>query len=85
MWHLDTNIVIAYLNGNREIAEKIKAALPDLAVSSMVFGELLYGAKASRRHAEDLERLREFMQFWRLWISIKIARKHIAASGSISG
>ena len=63
MWHLDTNIVIAYLNGNREIAEKIKAALPDLAVSSMVFGELLYGAKASRRHVENLERLREFMQF----------------------
>ena len=62
MRQLDTNIVIAYLNGNRAVAEKIKAALPDVAISSVVFGELLYGAKASQRRAENLERLRDFAQ-----------------------
>lgn len=62
MWQLDTNIVIAYLNGNRTVAEKMKATLPDIAISSVVLGELLYGAKASRRQTENLERLREFTQ-----------------------
>lgn len=62
MWHLDTNIVIAYLNGHQRIAEKIKRCLPDVAMSTVVFGELLYGAKASQRTAENLERLHEFTQ-----------------------
>ena len=62
MWQLDTNIVIAYLNGNRIIAEKIKATLPDIAMSSIVLGELLYGAKASQRRTDNLERLWEFAQ-----------------------
>lgn len=62
MWHLDTNIVIAYLNGNREVAERLKATLPDIAISSIVLGELLYGAKASQRRTENLERLWEFEQ-----------------------
>ncbi len=62
MRHLDTNIVIAYLNGNQDIADKIKRCLPDVAISTIVLGELLYGAKASQRTIENLERLREFMQ-----------------------
>lgn len=54
MRHLDTCIVIAYLNGNQAIAEKLKSHLPDVAISSVVLGELLYGAGASARSSENL-------------------------------
>ena len=62
MRHLDTCIVIAYLKGNRTIAEKLKSCLPDVAISSVVFGELLYGARASARSTENLKNLRSFAQ-----------------------
>ncbi|WP_417910554.1 type II toxin-antitoxin system VapC family toxin [Candidatus Electronema sp. PJ] len=62
MRHLDTCIVIAYLNGNQVLAEKLKFYLPDLAISSVVFGELLYGAKASARSSENLKNLGRFLQ-----------------------
>ncbi len=60
--HLDTCIVIAYLNGNKTIAENLKSHLPDIAISSLVLGELLYGARASARSSENLERLKEFVK-----------------------
>ncbi len=44
MHHLDTNIIIAYLNGNQKVAERLKAHLPELAMSSLVLAELRYGA-----------------------------------------
>ena len=28
MWHLDTNIVISYLNGHRQVANQLKSRLP---------------------------------------------------------
>lgn len=62
MRHLDTCIVIAYLNGSRTIAEKLKSHLPDIAVSSVVLGELLYGARASARSSENLRHLRKFLR-----------------------
>lgn len=62
MRHLDTCIVIAYLNGNRLIAEKLKLYLPDVAISSVVLGELLYGARASARINENLSNLKSFVQ-----------------------
>ncbi len=55
MRHLDTNIVIAYLNSNQHIADKLKSCLSDVAISTIVLGELLYGAKASQRRTENLE------------------------------
>ena len=61
MWHLDTNIVIAFLNGNQAVATQLKAHLPDVAISSMVLAELLYGARASARAPENLARLRQFL------------------------
>ncbi len=61
-WHLDTCIVIACLNGSRTIAEKLKSHLPDIAVSSVVLGELLYGARASARSSENLRNLRRFLR-----------------------
>ena len=62
MRHLDTCIVIACLNGNRTIAEKLKSHLPDIAISSVVLGELLYGARASARSSENLRNLRKFLR-----------------------
>jgi len=62
MRHLDTCIVIAFLNGNQTVAERMKFHLPDLSISSIVLGELLYGAKASARSAENLNNLGRFIQ-----------------------
>ena len=62
MRHLDTCIVISYLNGSQTIAEKLKSHLPDVAISSIVLGELLYGARASARSSENLRSLRKFLQ-----------------------
>jgi predicted nucleic acid-binding protein len=57
MWHLDTNIVIAYLNGDQVVAAHIKSHLPEVGLSSLVLAELLYGARASARASENLERI----------------------------
>jgi tRNA(fMet)-specific endonuclease VapC len=62
MRHLDTCIVIVFLNGNQAVAERVKFHLPDLAISSIVLGELLYGAKASARSPENLNNLGRFLQ-----------------------
>ncbi len=63
MRHLDTCIVIAYLNGNQSIAERLNShQLSDIAISSVVLGELLYGARASARSTENLLSLKTFVQ-----------------------
>lgn len=62
MWHLDTNIVIALLNGSESVARDIAERLPDVAMSSLVLGELLYGARASARADENLERIGQLLQ-----------------------
>ena len=61
MHHLDTCIVIAYLNGNRTVADRLKFHFPDIAISSVVLGELLYGARASARCEENLKNLEKFL------------------------
>ena len=58
MYHLDTNIVIAYLNGNQAIAAKLKLNLPEVGISSLVLAELLYSARAAERSSANLEKLR---------------------------
>jgi tRNA(fMet)-specific endonuclease VapC len=62
MRHLDTNIVVAYLNGDLRIATQFKNHLPDVAVSSIVLAELLYGARASARAENNLLRIHQFLQ-----------------------
>ena len=61
IYHLDTNIVIAYFNGNRIIANKLKIHLPHVSISTLVLGELLYGARASQRKNENLEKVYQFL------------------------
>ena len=62
MRHLDTNVVIAYLNGNVTVATRIKDHLPGVGISSLVLAELLYGARASTRVSENIERVRQLLQ-----------------------
>ena len=65
MLHLDTNIVVAYLNGNQHMAERLKENLPDVAISALVLAELMYGARASARSTENLRRLYDFLSKFR--------------------
>ena len=62
MHHLDTNIVIAYLNGNQDVANQLKARVPEVAISSIVLAELLYGARLSARSERNLTKLEETAQ-----------------------
>ncbi len=62
IYHLDTNIVIAYFNGNRTIANKLKFHLPQVSISTLVFGELLYGARASQRREPNLEKVYQLLR-----------------------
>jgi tRNA(fMet)-specific endonuclease VapC len=54
---LDTNVVIAFLNGNKSVAERIADNIEKIALSALVVAELNYGAKASQNASRNLERL----------------------------
>lgn len=56
---LDTNIIIALLANEKTVIEEIKK-LKDLYVSSVVVGELYYGAFNSGKIDENVERINEF-------------------------
>lgn len=61
MIHLDTNIVIAFLNGNKSVTERMREVIDEIALSSFVVAELDYGAKASRNAERNLEKLYQFI------------------------
>jgi tRNA(fMet)-specific endonuclease VapC len=54
--------VIAYLNGDQAIANKMKQHLPHIAISALVVGELLYGARNSKRKDKNLENVYQFLR-----------------------
>lgn len=55
---LDTNIVIALFSGEKAISEHLAGA--EVAVPSIVLGELYYGARKSGRTAQNLTRIDHF-------------------------
>ena len=59
---LDTNIVVAYLNGQAGIAQRIAENLLEVAIPSLVAAELYYGARASNRAEENVDRLNQLME-----------------------
>jgi len=61
MIHLDTNIVIAYFNGNKMIMENIKSTIDKISISSIVIAELDYGAKSSQNAKKNLEKMYRFI------------------------
>jgi len=60
--HLDTNIVIAHLNGDEAVWQHWDAATPNVAISSVVLGELLFGMKNSNRANRNLSRLNDLIK-----------------------
>ena len=58
---LDTNVVIAFFNGNKGILERIQAEIDRITLSALVIAELNYGAKASQKAKENLEKLDRFL------------------------
>ena len=50
---LDTNSVIAYINGDPEVARRIEL-IPELLLPSIVIGEMAYGAYQSARRDENI-------------------------------
>ena len=58
---LDTNVVIALFNGNQAALKMIQAEIGRIALSSLVVAELDYGAKASQKAKENIEKLHRFV------------------------
>lgn len=56
---LDTNSVIAYINGDVEAAKKI-VLIPELLLPAIVIGEMAYGAIQSAHSDDNLQILKEF-------------------------
>ena len=54
---LDTNVVVAFLNGDKSVLKRIRVEIDKIALSSLVVAELDYGAKVSQRYEENLEKL----------------------------
>lgn len=59
---LDTNILVAYLNGHAGIARRMLDHLPEIAIPALVAAELYYGACASIRAEENLTKLDRLWQ-----------------------
>ena len=54
---LDTNVVVAFLNGDKSVLRRMRAEIDQVALSTLVVAELDYGAKVSQRSEENLEKL----------------------------
>lgn len=63
---LDTNVVIAFFNGNKTVLERIQAQIDRITLSTLVIAELDYGAKASQNAKENLEKLDRFIDIVRV-------------------
>ena len=60
-YHLDTNVCVAALKGVVPVQDRIRAHADELAMSTVVLGELYCGAFRSQRVAHNLEVLAEFV------------------------
>jgi tRNA(fMet)-specific endonuclease VapC len=84
---LDTNIVVALLNGDPTISSWL-ASFSTLCISMPVAGELLFGALNSTRAAENLDRVQKLLdrsralettlQTARLYAEVRLALKRKA-------
>jgi predicted nucleic acid-binding protein len=53
MIHLDADIVVAWLRGDEQAEAFIESRLPDVALSTVVLAEVLYGVNCSNRPREN--------------------------------
>ncbi len=58
---LDTNIVIPFLVNVDDLKSRLAAAFDNAFLSTIVLGELMYGAINSARVDENLDRIEEFV------------------------
>jgi predicted nucleic acid-binding protein len=61
MMLLDTNVVVAFLNGDKSVLKRIRTEINEIALSTLVVAELDYGAKISQKAKENLEKLYQFV------------------------
>ena len=54
---LDTNVVVAFLNGNKSVLKRIQVEIDKISLSALVVAELDYGAKVSQKFIENIEKL----------------------------
>lgn len=59
---LDSDIVIAHLKGVPPVTQRILHHLSEIGIPAIVLAELDFGAKASARAAENLDRLYAFVR-----------------------
>jgi tRNA(fMet)-specific endonuclease VapC len=58
---LDTSVTVRFLNGDPEVVSRV-LALPEIFLSAIVAGELLFGAENSTRALKNLPRYLEFIE-----------------------
>lgn len=63
---LDTNIVVAYLNGKEPAVSRVIDNISKIALSTLVVAELDYGAKASQHSSRNLAALNQFVALVRI-------------------
>ena len=63
---LDTNAVIDFLEGDEALVQLVRKGYEELLLSSVVVGELLFGARNSARVDDNLERYRRFIHHCRV-------------------
>jgi len=59
---LDTNIVVAYFNGDEQVVPRIVEKINKIALPALVIAELDFGAKASQNSARNLAKLNQFIE-----------------------
>lgn len=58
---LDTNIVIAHLDGEKSVTDRVKQ-ISEIFISTVVMGELFYGAAKSQKTSSNILRLENVVQ-----------------------
>lgn len=58
---LDTSVAIRFLNGDQIAVDKV-IQLPEIILPTVVVGELLFGAKNSRKSLQNLSQYFEFIK-----------------------
>ena len=59
---LDTNVVVAFLNGDKSILKRIRVEIDEIGLSTLVVAELDYGAEVSQRSEDNLEKLYRLLE-----------------------
>lgn len=59
---LDTNVVVAFLNGDKSILKRIRVEIDEIGLSTLVVEELDYGVKVSQRSEDNLEKLYRLLE-----------------------